>query len=432
MSHGGRPGPESAQSSHQASNSFGESERSSTFGSSEPAGTSSNSHGTHPTLSSDLSSTVSPQEDGRLRILGELEGVVESFRGGKTSKTETIASIIRVLEENTDVTLTQSQKDATFDSYLTEILAIHSSLDESRVHSNDEDPKEPSLSPGNRRDHDEVDSESESDSGSPSKRVKLIESDMPWFVADGDISRNTSNASCLETCRLLRAFNRDVAKAKFLVKIAPNSPSGIPSSQWERILKGESVDLNQFFASLHHVIPDEERTGRLGDTEISFGVAEPKKKISTAAEWSSSWRRASKAISFAFPHRREELLEYGDYIESEFAAKITSSHHKLLLYDIALRNEVAAGQQTLLTDFHKFSRLYSAIVLPDGVESGGTERERQPGKKPRSQKGDKPEICNKFNAGTCKNLAADCKYRHICKSCGKSDHGKKDCPDGGK
>ena len=255
---------------------------------------------------------------------------------------------------------------------------------------------------------------------------------MPWFVADGDISRNTSNARCLETCRLLRAFNRDVAKAKFLVKIAPNSPSGIPSSQWERILKGESVDLNQFFASLHHVIPDEERTGRLGDTEISFGVAEPKKKISTAAEWSSSWRRASKAISFAFPHRREELLEYGDYIESEFAAKITSSHHKLLLYDIALRNEVAAGQQTLLTDFHKFSRLYSAIVLPYGTEIGGTECECQPGKKPRSQKGDKPEICNKFNAGTCKNLAADCKYRHICKSCGKSDHGKKDCPDGGK
>ena len=153
-------------------------------------------------------------------------------------------------------------------------------------------------------------------------------------------------------------------------------------------------------SSLHHVVPDEERTGCLGDTEITFGVAEPKKRISTAAKWSLSWRRSSKAISFAFPHRCEELLEYGDYIESEFAAKIISSHHKLLLYDIALRNEVAAGQQTLLTDFHKFSRLYSAIVLPDGVESGGSERERQPRKKTQSQKGDKSEICNKFNVGT--------------------------------
>ena len=77
---------------------------------------------------------------------------------------------------------------------------------------------------------------------------------------------------------------------------------------------------------------------------------EPKKRISTAAEWSVSWRRASKAICFAFPHRKDELLEYGDHIVSEFAAKITSSHHKILLYDVALRNEVAAGQHALLTD----------------------------------------------------------------------------------
>ena len=219
MSHGGRPGPETAQSSHQAPNPLGGSERSSTFGSTDPTGNSSNSHGTQFTLPSDLSNANPPQEDGRLRILGELEGIVDSLRGGKASKTETIASVIRALEENTDVTLTPSQKDATFDSYLTEILAIQSSLDESRVPPNEETSLRPSLSPGNRRDHDEIDSGAESDSGSPSKRLKLVESDMPWFVPDGDTSRDSSNASCMETCRLLRAFNRDVAKAKFLIKI---------------------------------------------------------------------------------------------------------------------------------------------------------------------------------------------------------------------
>lgn len=66
--------------------------------------------------------------------------------------------------------------------------------------------------------------------------------------------------------------------------------------------------------------PDEERTGCLGDTEISFGISEAKKQISTATEWSAAWRRASKAIEFTFPHQREELLHYGDYIESEFTA----------------------------------------------------------------------------------------------------------------
>ena len=149
--------------------------------------------------------------------------------------------------------------------------------------------------------------------------------------------------------------------------------------------------------------------GRLRDMEISFGVAEPRKRISTAAEWSAAWRRASKAIGFAFPHRHEELFEYGDYIESEFTAKVSSSHHKLLLYDVALHNEVAAGQHVLLTDHQHFSCLYSAIVMPDSIEG---HLDKASGRKPSksNQGSDKPEICNKFNAGTCKNSDAECKY----------------------
>jgi hypothetical protein len=438
MSHGDSQGPESAQSSNSASNPLAESEYANSFGSTGPTVGTPNSRGADSQIPSDVNSN-SPSQNVQLKVLGELEGAVDLFRGGKSSKTEAISSIIRILGENTDVSITSVQKEATFDSYLTEILAIQSSLEESSGSKNLEASSgdEPSgsksahVSKGNRRDRHCVESDDESDDGSPSKKLRLIESDMPWYIPDGESSNNSSSPSCQETCRLLRAFNRDISKAKFLVKIAPNAPSGVPSSQWERILKGEAVDLNQFFAALHLVVPDEERKGRLGDTEISFGVAEPKKRISTAAEWSSAWRRASKAISFAFPHRREELLEYGDYIESEFAAKITTSHHKLLLYDIALRNEVAAGQQSLLSDLPKFNRLYSAIVLPDGVESGSG-RERLPGRKSRAQGSDKFEICNKFNAGTCKNHDSDCKYRHLCKNCRKPGHGVKDCPDGSK
>ena len=252
---------------------------------------------------------------------------------------------------------------------------------------------------------------------------------MLWYTELSGSSSIYSNPSCEETCRLLRAYNQDISKAKFYAKIAPNSPTRIPSSQWEWILKGEAVDLNQVFTSLHHVVPDEERTGHLGDMEITFGVAEPRKHVSTAAEWSAAWRRASKAIGFAFPHRREELLKYRDYIESEFAAKVSSSHHKLLLYGIALHNEVAAGQHILLTDHHRFSRLYSAIVMPDGIESHSDKSSRKKPSKS-NQSSDKLEICNKYNARTCKNSDAECKYRHLCKTCCKPGHEKNDCLSG--
>jgi len=155
----------------------------------------------------------------------------------------------------------------------------------------------------------------------------------------------------------------------------------------------------------------------MGDTEISFGAPEVKRHIHTSSEWSSAWRWASKAITFAFPHCEGELLEYGDYIKGEFAAKLPSSHPKLLLYDTALRNEVGAGQHILLTETHRFNQLYSAIVMPDGVECGSSNSTKRKGSA--NSGSSKSDICNKFNAGTCKSSDSECKYRHVCKECQK-------------
>ncbi|KAF8803883.1 hypothetical protein BYT27DRAFT_7026491, partial [Phlegmacium glaucopus] len=269
-------------------------------------------------------------------------------------------------------------------------------------------------------------SDSGEDEDKSTKRQKLLESDMPWFSTSENPATSVIHPSCQETRRLLRAYNRDISKAKFFAKIAPNSPTGIPSSQWERVFRGDAIDLNQILTSLHHVVADEERKGRLGDTEISLGITEAKKHVRTASEWSTAWRRASKAISFAFPHRRNELLEYGDYIEAEFAAKLLSSHHKIILYDIALRNEIGAGQHALLTDTQRFTRLYSAIVMPDGIESYGSSFVSKKSHNS-SIPINRPEICNKYNNGSCRSADADCKYRHVCKDCRKAGHPSKDC-----
>ncbi|KAF8804718.1 hypothetical protein BYT27DRAFT_7107170, partial [Phlegmacium glaucopus] len=254
---------------------------------------------------------------------------------------------------------------------------------------------------------------------------RLNKSNMPWITTNDVASSKFIHPSSQETCRLLRTYNNDIARAKFFAKIAPNSPTGIPSSQWEQIFRGDAVDLNQILTSLHHVSIDEERKGRVGDAEISFGVPEAKKHVRTASEWSSAWRRASKAIAPAFPHRRDKLLNYGDYIEEEFAATLHSSHHQIILYNIALQNEVGAGQHVLLTETHHFTRLYSAIIMPDGIKSHSVSSAT---KKPTTfQNLAKPKICNKFNNSSCKMSNADC---NVCKNCKRSGHGKKDCPGG--
>ena len=423
MSDGDTSGPQVAGPSNVALRNVGES------GNEDSSTTTqrSNSFAGTPITPSNSGGTNSTAENERLALIKELEEVIESFRARNIARTDAVAQVLGILGKDTTFPYSKPQKEATFGSYLTEILSIQSTFD--RMDTNGGNEEAPSnFESGNKKRMSGPDSDSEDEDDKSHKRTKLLESDMPWFVDPGQSTTRSSNPSCQETCRLLRAYNRDIAKAKFFVKIAPNSPSGIPASQWERILKGEAVDLNQIFASLHNVIPDEERTGRLGDTEISFGVAEAKKRIRTASEWSSAWKRASKAIVFAFPHQQEELSEYGDYIDSEFAAKLSSSHPRVILYDVALKNEVAAGQHFLLTDVHRFTRLYSAIVLPDGIEGHS---DQPPGKKPSGGKpgSGKPEICNKYNAGTCKRSDSECKYSHLCKNCRKTGHGKKDCPD---
>ena len=68
------------------------------------------------------------------------------------------------------------------------------------------------------------------------------EDEMPWF--DPAIS-SSRRSSCVETCRTLCQFSEDPAGVKALLQVTNNLPEGIPSSQWDRLLCGESVDLNQ-------------------------------------------------------------------------------------------------------------------------------------------------------------------------------------------
>jgi len=426
MSHGGNTEPESTFSVRTSEHSLtgpGPSGSTPSTQPSEPAGTG--------TSGADNDSTNLVGENERVKLLEKLESIVDRYRKGESSKAEAVTSVVQTLGENAHVTLTEPQKDAALDSYLAELSTIPiRSIDPNSQSDHERQPISPGKRGPTRRAPDPDSSDDDEGDDKTSKRQKLLESDMPWYVENEQPLQTSLHPSCDETRRLLRTYNHDITKAKFYAKIAPNSPSGIPSSQWERIFKGDAVDLNQIYASLHHVVPDEERTGRLGDAEIVFALAETKKRVRTASEWSSAWRRASRAITFAFPHRRDELLEYGDYIEGEFAAKLTTSHHRIILYDTALRNEVGGGQHCLLTESHKFSRLYSAIVMPDGIESQNSSGGK--GKKPSGTNQDSPksEICNKFNNGTCKNADADCKYKHLCKNCKKAGHGKKDCTAG--
>jgi len=206
------------------------------------------------------------------------------------------------------------------------------------------------------------------------------------------------------------------------------SPSERPRLPVGTNFRGETLDLDHFLSSLYRTTVDEEGETRIGNARISFGVPEAKRCISSASEWASAWCLASKATSFVFPHRAEELNSYGDYIDKVFLSKLTSSHPRVIMFDIAMRNMVQGGQSCLLTDHHAFSRLHSAILMPDGAKSSPRKGANWQSNLSSHVSGSKPEICNCFNtASRCPSSDSDCRFHHVCKNCKKGGHGKDAC-----
>ena len=258
----------------------------------------------------------------------------------------------------------------------------------------------------------------------PVKKARLSESDMPWHaIRPSNLRRDPR---CQETYLLLCKFNEDPKRVRYFLETHPDSPDGFPGSQWECIIKGRACDLNIVLASIYNTSIDQERKASIGDQEISIAVTQPKRAIRTSSEWSDAWSLVARALRFAFPNRNDELLAYEDHIKSQFRSKKVHAHHKVILYDAAVRNKYQGGYKCLLSDTARFQDIYSATLFPDGVEEGsGPINGSNPGGTP-SGGGNKTPICRRFNSpGGCRSFM--CRYQHACGACKKSGHSKEVC-----
>ena len=302
---------------------------------------------------------------------------MEIFRKGECSRFKASSRVANELEKWEGAS--EREKGKAYDSYLAEINSFAAIQDESRsAVRGTSQPLEATLLSGQRlskkRIREEVEdlldqvSQGEEDEEEGERRVmrkRAKEEDMPWYNVSSGPSRRSS---CIETCKILLQFSEDLSGVKSLLRVANDLPERIPSSQWDRILRGKSVDLNQVLSSMHFIQLDEGRKGRLGRAEVVFAVAESKRQVKMGSEWSSAFRRMSKAVVFLFPHQREELSDYTEHIEGLFSAKHTNIHSKVILYDQSICNRVGGGQNILLTDYQSFSSLSEVILHADGIE----------------------------------------------------------------
>jgi len=221
---------------------------------------------TQPTFTDNASSIFNDEHTER-RI--RLESLVSKYCDRRKTKSITIKDIQKELDR--EPPLSVEEKESTLRLCIEEINSVEARVKHGSTTSRRRKASERQIIAGSsssskstHRKQSESGSISEIDDDEPKKKLRLKE-DMPWFRRD-IVDIPSTNPSCVKTVKSLRLFNRDMKSCKFLVSITAGSPDNIPPTQWERIFKGESVDLDQILSSLHRVTVTEEQKARIGET----------------------------------------------------------------------------------------------------------------------------------------------------------------------
>ncbi|KAF7768619.1 hypothetical protein Agabi119p4_7862 [Agaricus bisporus var. burnettii] len=199
------------------------------------------------------------------------------------------------------------------------------------------------------------------DAGGTSERAgkRVREEDLPWFPSTQH-AKGRLTESMVETRALLRKYREDIDAVTESAQGAPDGPISFPASEWKNLLSGRAVNLDAVHSSIHTFKPLSESVGRVGPFEIRTEGVETSKQIQTAAQWISAWDETAQATEVAFPHRSVELRDYGRAIRKLFDAVATMFHHRIFLYDKAIRGSVRGGETLSLTDDFAFQHLYTA------------------------------------------------------------------------
>jgi hypothetical protein len=373
---------------------------------------------TLPDDSSDFSTGTSPVSNPGIYqdVLVECNGLVEEYRKGKIPKAsvyvEIQSKLVGALGDN------RARSDAAFGSFIATIESHDSEVEMAARRAAAVNSRQRSRSAP----ISDVDGQ-QSDGEPVSKRLKVDESAYAW-VAGRKEKHITLSEGLTKSLKLIDAYTTDPKAAKRSLTNEPDCPE-FPDSEWKNVISGRAVNLDAVLSGQLSTTHDELKVEKFGDIEVSFGAVEPSKTVKNGGDWSIAWNRTIRATVFAFPHRLQELTNYGEYIINLFAVTHSSVHGRVIAFDKAVRKRVGSVRNLELSDYEKFADLKIAHMDSIGVSVASKGEAGPKGKRSKNWK--KSEPCNKWNDGKCSQEEEDCRRRHVCNKCERAGHRGKDC-----
>ena len=188
----------------------------------------------------------SAREDERKALHTELSSLISEFRERRLSKSKAFLRISSLIDEDPILSNSKKEKEKAINLYVDELNSINhntrnqlftvplpekeKTIDKS-VHKI-LDQVSLGVKRGKEQGGDSSGEESDNVDETPRKKLKVKESEMGWFDPNKS-SFDRDDIIYQETCKLLRVYNKDISRAKFLIRTSRRAPEGIPSSQWE-------------------------------------------------------------------------------------------------------------------------------------------------------------------------------------------------------
>jgi len=268
------------------------------------------------------------------------------------------------------------------------------------------------------------DDESGEDDDEYRRRTRLDYDALPWNQERVGGKARTLSPSLQKTQSILANFAKDLKRAKASLLNCGKPYPQFPDSEWGNLLGGKSIDLDHVLSgmySLSHVDREAQPIGK--GLEIVRGSSKPARTVQTHGEWIMAFNAYVAAALFIFPHREQELRDYGDHIMRFFASMPTEFHERVINYDKAVRVRTAQRRDLELTDYGQYSDLHLQWINNPAVSSSARSTSSRPQRKP----GQRREACRRWNEQRCPNSASSCNYAHVCSKCRNNAHVGGEC-----
>ncbi|KAG1829378.1 hypothetical protein DFJ58DRAFT_671903 [Suillus subalutaceus] len=233
-----------------------------------------------------------------------------------------------------------------------------------------------------------------------------------------------------ETYQQLENFAADPKSVVNDILSTPGCPP-FPPSEWLNVVRWKYVILAKVLNSAHTTELDPKKTHVIDDEiELALQVSKSSMGIKTSSDHNIAFSMYIEAISFVFPQRRDEFMQYNTYLSRLFHAMEIRLHSHVIEFDQSVRNQVAMQRNLRLTDYPQFEHLRTTFLTSFGVGANSTSSASSSGGRSnqRDRYGGRDDPCHKWNRGTCQKSDGECRFSHCCDRRGcRGPHQKSEC-----